>query len=391
MRGARHSLHSARLLFAEILRKIARGTDSAVASASHRSELVDYMATLSASRLMALLQAALPGASVMPTATPPKPALFNVPDIGPVQFYLWTTTPDQSAQGRPIGEHKSQIIIPGTERGSRQHFALDAAPTFLMGFSPLLGVYVGWQAALHQDAGYSKNLQVPADLLEAANRDGWAVDQRGTGNGPEVRVAFHPSHLVRYVTTSIEADTKGLSGDARELFFKAKAPAFDSLDISAKASSGKPVTLAEIERERVVVAGTRLKREAGFAKKVLAAFGHRCAVCELQLSILDGAHIVPVHHPQGSDELWNGLALCKNHHALFDRRILLIDPQIHVRADDETLGVLAELGQIGGIDAAIGAYRDQPLKRPPDYFGNDEALTAHLQEALKVNYEYGPA
>lgn len=349
------------------------------------------MATLSSPRSTALLTAALPGAKALPTPAPPKPALFEIPGIGKIQFYLWTTTPDQSAQGRPVGEHKSQIIIPGTERGSRQHFALEVAPTFLMGYSPLFGVYVGWQAALHQDSGYSKNLQVPGELLEAANRDGWAVDQRITGNGPEVRVAFHPSYFVRYITTSIEADAKGLSGDSRELFFKAKAPAFDGLDLSTKASAGAPVTLAEVERERVAVSGTRLKREAGFSKKVLAAFGHRCAVCELQLTILDGAHIVPVHHPQGSDEVWNGLALCKNHHALFDRRIMLIDADINVRADDETLDVLKGLGQSGGFGDAIGAFRDAPLRRPPEYFNVDATLTAHMREALSINYKYGPA
>lgn len=340
---------------------------------------------------MSLLCAALPGATLIPGTTPPKPALFDVQDVGGVQIYLWTTTPDQSAHGRPVGEHKSQIIIPGTMRGTPQHLDLNVAPTFLMGYSPLFAVFIGWQATLHQDSGYSKNLQVPAELLEEAARDGWAVDQRRLPlKGPEVRVALHPSHLVRYIETSIAADGRGLAGDDRKRFFMAKAPAFDGLDLSVKASAGQPVTLDEIERQRVAISGMRFKRKSGFSEIVLAEFDHHCAVCEMQLGILDGAHIVPVHNPRGTDDVWNGLALCKNHHALFDKRILLIDADICVRADDETLRFLGDLHQIGGLDDALGAFRDKPLRRLPNYFGHDVALEAQMREALNINYRYGP-
>ena len=75
--------------------------------------------------------AALPGAILEPSTVAPKPALLRVPDIGRIRVYLWTTTPDQSTSGRPEGEHKSQMIIPGTQRGSVQHLDLDNTPTFM--------------------------------------------------------------------------------------------------------------------------------------------------------------------------------------------------------------------------------------------------------------------
>jgi len=158
------------------------------------------MATLSSGRLLQLLKAALPGATTEPSPNAPKPVVLNVPDVGRVRIYLWTTTPDESAQGRPEGEHKSQIIIPGTPRGSRQHLELGDIPTFLMGYSPFYGVFVVWQAERHQDAAYSKNLQVRVDFLEDANQSGWAIAQpRRTSLGQEVRAAIHPSHLARYL------------------------------------------------------------------------------------------------------------------------------------------------------------------------------------------------
>jgi putative restriction endonuclease len=350
------------------------------------------MATLSSRKLMSLLGAALPSAVFEDSDTAPKPVRFRVEGLGLLQVYLWTTTPDRSVQGRPAGEHKSQIIIPGTERGSKQHFELDAAPTFLLGYSPLYGVFVAWQAALHQDAGYSKNLQVGAEMLEEASREGWAVDEpRRTNAGPEVRVAAHPSHLLRLLTVSADADNRKLAGEARAAFLAANSPMFDALDIGAALATGKPVTLDDVERERIAATGTRLRREAGFSKLVLTEFGYQCAVCELQLSIVDGAHIIPVHHPKGSDEVWNGLALCKNHHRLFDKRIMLVDQDAIVRADDETLRVLEELGQLGGLENTIGVYRGKLLKRLPAYFGTDTLRTSQIKEALRYNYALGPA
>lgn len=350
------------------------------------------MATLSSPRLMDLLVAALPGSKVQNLDSQPKPAVLNVEDIGPVQIFLWTTTPDKSEQGRPAGEHKSQIIIHGSTKGSVQHFDFAVAPTFILGYSPTFGVFVGWEARLHQHAAYSKNLQVRDDLLDEASRDGWAVaEPRKTQNGPEVRVAFHPSHLKRYLQASITADTRQLSGDARRLFFLANAPDLDSFEVHAKATDGKEVTLEEIERERVKITGTRLKREASFSKNVLAQFNHQCAVCEIQLTIIDGAHIIPVHHPLSTDDIWNGLALCKNHHRLFDRRIMLIDGDAIVRSDDETVKVLSDLGRHSGFDVTVEVFLNKKLKQLPRFFDKDGALTARMKKALDTNYRFSSA
>jgi putative restriction endonuclease len=49
----------------------------------------------------------------------------------------------------------------------------------------------------------------------------------------------------------------------------------------------------------------------------------------------DAAHILPDGHPRGEPIVPNGLALCKIHHAAFDRNILGIRPdlQVEVRSD----------------------------------------------------------
>ena len=288
----------------------------------------------------------------------------------------------QAALASALGVSKS--LLSHFEAGSRQ-------PTMEQ-IGRLYGVFIAWQAKRHQDSGYSKHLQVKADLLEEASRSGWAIDApRPTKAGQEVRAAIYPSHLARFLRLSIEADALGRDGEERTSFLLAGAPDLDALDLRARSEAGEKLPLADVERARVAATGTRLVREAGFSKQVLDSYGHKCAVCEVQLSILEGAHIIPVHDPKGTDEVWNGLALCRNHHRLYDRRILLIDQNAVVRANDETIQVLRELGRLGGYEPTIGTHRDKRLKSMPNFYGTDAGLKRRMRDALSHTFNQTPA
>lgn len=86
-----------------------------------------------------------------------------------------------------------------------------------------------------------------------------------------------------------------------------------------------------------------------FAAQVMVAYETRCAVCALgHRELLDAAHIVPDSHPLGDPVVPNGLALCKIHHAAFDRQILGIRPdltvEIHRRLLEEIDGPMLRHG-----------------------------------------------
>jgi hypothetical protein len=77
--------------------------------------------------------------------------------------------------------------------------------------------------------------------------------------------------------------------------------------------------------ERARRAGSTLVRDARFSRRVIDAYGGRCAMCGLGVQLVQGAHIYPVSAPGSRDEPWNGLALCPNHHLAFDRHLLAVD------------------------------------------------------------------
>jgi putative restriction endonuclease len=78
-----------------------------------------------------------------------------------------------------------------------------------------------------------------------------------------------------------------------------------------------------------------------FRARVLRAYGESCAMCRLRhADLLDAAHILPDTHPRGEPVVPNGLALCKIHHAAYDRNILGVRPDLQV---DVQPRVLAEI------------------------------------------------
>lgn len=88
--------------------------------------------------------------------------------------------------------------------------------------------------------------------------------------------------------------------------------------------------------------------QRSFRERVLAAYRKHCAICRLRHpELLDAAHIIP-DREGGRPVVPNGLALCKIHHAAFDRHILGITPdyRVEIRMDilHETDGPMLKHG-----------------------------------------------
>jgi putative restriction endonuclease len=335
------------------------------------------MPALSDIRLRQLILSSLPGSREIGAGTSTKPILLEVPSLGAIRIYLWTTTPDRSAVGRPAGEHKAQIILPGTGRGCRQHLLTGDITTALLGYSPVFGIFSAWQAEKHQNSGYSKNLQFQEELLVNAVAFGWAVGvPRLTDAGPEVRVAFHPVHLEHYLRVLRDADAQSLNGEARRTFFVINRPPRvpDPVEVVGE-------TPAQQERRRVMTA--RLQRDSAFSRNVAVQYGGSCAVCAVQLSVTEGAHIIPVHDNRSTDDVWNGICLCANHHRLYDNRILRITQDAVIQQNVDEVNVLRELGLLAGHETIVAPFLGRTLRLPNFYHINAD-FRGRFHTALRL-------
>ena len=106
-----------------------------------------------------------------------------------------------------------------------------------------------------------------------------------------------------------------------------------------------------------------------FRERVLDAYRERCAFCSLRhRELLDAAHIIPDSEPGGVPEVRNGIALCRLHHATFDRYVVGIRPRDHVitvRPDvmEEEDGPTLRYA-IQGLDGQRMALPPRPGDRP---------------------------
>ena len=93
---------------------------------------------------------------------------------------------------------------------------------------------------------------------------------------------------------------------------------------------------AGARRRYVTTVARRRLHQRAFRERVLLAYRHQCAACHLRHDeLLDAAHIIPDADPEGEPIISNGLALCRLHHAAFDRFFIGLRPDyvIQVRPD----------------------------------------------------------
>jgi excisionase family DNA binding protein len=93
------------------------------------------------------------------------------------RVYLFNAT--RPPGGRPLGEHKIQLIMPGQRRGQRG--ALDHGDgriALLVGYAAEEDVFILWDAGLYPDFAWSRNVQVKAETIVEASAGKLAVQPR---------------------------------------------------------------------------------------------------------------------------------------------------------------------------------------------------------------------
>jgi putative restriction endonuclease len=276
--------------------------------------------------------------------------------------YIWNLTHG----GYPRDPNELRIQITGVDEIELR----EGDRTLLLGWSEPLGVFAGFDATKHQIpmAGRSPSLQIRREALEKAGVNGFYPQSRGND---EIAVAFRPDFFIPYVLQADELHrTTAAASEAR------------ILEKVAKEEPGE-TELSDIpagERKQVLQTFTRKVRDARFRRNVLHAYSHRCCLCGLQLDLLDAAHIIPVEHEKGTDEIKNGLSLCALHHRAFDHALVGVRRDYAVVHNDKQFTHLRRIGWDGGEAEFKAALRDQVLLPPrkaiypdPDYlvFGQE--------------------
>ena len=104
-----------------------------------------------------------------------------------------------------------------------------------------------------------------------------------------------------------------------------------------------------VAKRKIKVTHTQYARSPQFRHDVLSAYDNRCAMCRVQLELIEAAHLVPHSHPKGLDIVGNGVALCALHHKALDSGLVFIDVNYSIQLNQARYGYLAKMKLMDGV------------------------------------------
>ena len=245
-----------------------------------------------------------------------------------ILVYIWNCTHGGGA-ARAADEYRIQLtgVVPTTD---------PTVTTLLLGWHAGYGVFVAFDLDRHSgQASSSPSIQLKEETLSQAHQNAFAHYRRHTG---EIAIAFRPEFFVEYALSSKSLHRSGAA--AKDLDLLNDLNDVSDSDIRAITNPARQLVVSQI---------TRKYRALDFRKRVLGAYGHRCAFCGIQLNLVDAAHIVPVADNASTDDTTNGIALCKLHHAAFDRNLLSVNESFKIELSNVERARLQSENRHGGL------------------------------------------
>lgn len=223
-------------------------------------------------------------------------------------------------------------------------------PTLVLGWHEGFGVFAAFDIRRHLHKSSSPSLQVKEEALLQAHVHSFAAYKRGNG---EIAIAFRPDFLLDYAFVS------------ETIHDIAQPGALNALDKIDRISDREIAKIPNKSRREIVRTLKQKYREHDFRARVLSAYKNTCAICGIQLGLVEAAHIVPVQRDGSTDETTNGVALCSLHHRAYDRGLISFDPTYRVQTSDYWTAYLKTKNIHGGLGRFRKALRPA-LNLPAD-------------------------
>ena len=249
-----------------------------------------------------------------------------------IRVYIWNLT-HGGGRARPQDEYRIQIT------GTDYFEHTPDEKTLVLGWWEEVKVFAGFDVRKHLGTlGKSPSIQIREAYLRKAYINGFSPCDKGN---QEVAIAFRPDFLVEYVRNLQALHDFGRYAEDLEVL--------DTV-IQHPEINDKDIQITDNVRKTTVVSVRKRLRDSNFRERVLAVYGFRCAVCGVQLKLIDAAHIIPVRHESSTDETSNGLALCALHHRAYDQTLITIDEDYSVLLSEKRVAYLKGIEQSEGLD-----------------------------------------
>ena len=176
-------------------------------------------------------------------------------------------------------------------------------------------------------------------------------------NDSQVIISFKPEYLGLYIENF---QAMHLSNEQTLLQLIKKS----DLSEETEKELGEQIN---IERKKFTVTHKRFKRDAGFKDRIYDVYGGRCAICSIQLELVEAAHIIPHSHEKGTDDIKNGVCLCALHHKAFDNGLIYIKDDYSIQINSSKVKYLEKIHRDGGISRFSNLQQEEKIKLPSSH------------------------
>ena len=262
-------------------------------------------------------------------------SIWNEYQAKVLRIFIWNITPGGPATVRSATEYRIQVTGTG---GSLD--LPEGMDTLLMGWSEEYGVFAAFEVRRHTILGASPSIQIDQKYLLSARNFGLSFATRGNS---ETVVCFAPDQFFNYAL-----NLNNLHGITEESENTEEETRLSNQIVDEPSPIGWDLNNVDEPRREVIETTRRWIRQRDFRGRILSAYHSSCAICHLQLNLVEAAHIVPVSVRGSSDSTNNGLCLCMLHHAAYDGGLVGVGPDYRVLLNRAKLELLREVGMSGG-------------------------------------------
>lgn len=286
--------------------------------------------------------------------------IFNNEDSQKLKIVIYNLS-HGGGRKRPTNEYRIQFKVTNITQPI-------GYKTLILGYWNDVDVFAGFDYSKHKTPKYSASAQIKEEALRKAKVNGFSAQDKGNG---EIAIAFTPDFFVEYVKNCEQLHSFGES--VAEMEILEEIVANEDIVINDEALN----QIAQ-KRQEAIISIKKKKRNSSFTRRVLTAYSGKCAVCSLQLKLIDASHIVPVSEEYSTDETRNGIALCALHHRAYDKSLITFNEKYQVIHNKKRMQNLRDIGHDSGMDKFI---RDlKPIINLPPTI-NDRPHSEYVKQA----------
>ena len=286
-------------------------------------------------------------------------SIWNEYQAKVLRIFIWNLTPGGPPTVRSSTEYRIQLT------GIGDFLVLpEGMDTLLLGWSEEYGVFAAFEVRRHMRFGASPSIQIDQKYLLSAQQLGLSIGIRGN---QETVVCFVPDQFLNYAL-----NLHSIHSIAEEPEDTEEGIRLSEQIINDPSPIGWDLNHVDEPRREIIETTRRWIRQRDFRGRVLSAYRNRCAICHLQLDLVEAAHIVPVSVRGSSDSTNNGMCLCVLHHAAYDGGLVGIGSDYRILVNQERLDALRSANLNNGeqkilenLDSTIiipDSVRDRPAR-----------------------------